>query len=270
MEPIGPKIRRQRRRLGLTLDELSGRAGISKPYLSLIETGRVANPPSDEKLGRLEQTLGFAGGELIMQAHLQRTPRDLRAVLEKVLNQANGDGDKPIDLAAAYLAGDLHRLVDRGGNGKRDNGEHAGAVPVVNRASDCGEQRGAAGYPADFTDLSYPARVAEQFVACPEISDKDAFAVRVHGDGMTPKYRSGDIVIFAPSLAARGGDDCFVRFADGRTMFKRIFFETDADGRTPMVRLQPRNERYRPTFAKREEVAGMYRAVYRYQRVDEE
>src|SRR3954451_13234019 len=85
MEPLGPKLRRQRRRLGLTLDDLAGRTGISKPYLSLIETGRVANPPSDEKLRKLEQTLGFTAGELITQAHLQRTPRDVRAVLQRLI-----------------------------------------------------------------------------------------------------------------------------------------------------------------------------------------
>src|SRR5688572_11423840 len=91
MEALGPKLRRQRRRLGLTLDELAGRTGISKPYLSLIETGRVPNPPSDEKLRRLEQTLGFTPGELVTQAHLQRTPRDVRAVLTKLLS-AQGSG----------------------------------------------------------------------------------------------------------------------------------------------------------------------------------
>ena len=53
MDTLGTKLRRQRRRLGLTLDELAGRTSISKPYLSLIETGRVPNPPSDEKLRRL-------------------------------------------------------------------------------------------------------------------------------------------------------------------------------------------------------------------------
>src|SRR3954451_21901124 len=86
MEPLGPKLRRQRRRLGLTLDELAARTGISKPYLSLIETSRVPNPPSDEKLRRLEAVLGFTSGELLTQAHLHRTPRDVRAVLEKLLN----------------------------------------------------------------------------------------------------------------------------------------------------------------------------------------
>src|SRR3954462_7317913 len=90
MEPLGTKLRRQRRRLGFPLEELAGKAGISKPYLSLIETGRVPNPPSDEKLRRLEQTLGFTPGELVAQAHLQRTPRDVRAVLTKLLKGQEG------------------------------------------------------------------------------------------------------------------------------------------------------------------------------------
>src|SRR5918992_4577566 len=100
MEPLGPKLRRQRRRLGLTLDELAGKTGISKPYLSLIETGRVPNPPSDEKLRKLETALGFSPGELVTQAHLQRTPRDVRAVLQRLIEQGKeragegGAGDK--------------------------------------------------------------------------------------------------------------------------------------------------------------------------------
>src|SRR5688572_10814582 len=93
MEPLGTKLRRQRRRLGLTLDELAGRTGISKPYLSLIETGRVPNPPSDEKLRKLEQTLGFTAGELLTQAHLQRTPRDVRAMLSKLMQRSNANGE---------------------------------------------------------------------------------------------------------------------------------------------------------------------------------
>src|SRR6476619_7213267 len=134
MEALGPKIRRQRRRLGLTLDDLAGRTGISKPYLSLIETGRVPNPPSDEKLRRLEQTLGFTPGELITQAHLHRTPRDVRVVLQRLIAEgskarsAKPDGAKAengdvvatrsapaesINLDDAYLSGVLQELVDK-------------------------------------------------------------------------------------------------------------------------------------------------------------
>ncbi len=300
MEALGPKIRKHRRRLGLTLDELAGRTSISKPYLSLIETGRVNNPPSDEKLRRLEQALAFTPGELVTQAHLQRTPRDVRAMLQKLMEGAKDEGtkarrhegtkgeeepalatrnsqlatsdtphsalspqhsdpDTPIDLDSAYLTGILQELVDKSaGNIEQVT---ANAVPVINRVS--------AGYPRDFSDLGYPPRVADDYLSCPDVSDRDAFAARVHGDSMVPKYRQGDIVIFSPALSPRDGDDCFVRFADGHTTFKRVFFESDEQGKSTL-RLQPRNERYRPQTIPAEMVAGLYRAIFRYQRVDDD
>ncbi len=271
METLGPKIRKQRRRLGLTLDELAGRAAISKPYLSLIETGRVSNPPSDEKLRRLEQTLGFGQGELLTFAHLQRTPQDVRAMLKQLLagKGTNGHPAKKEEAVkngesdqsdSGEIAGVLHQLIQQSDIGVEKL--TANAVPVINHA--------AGDYPKEFNDLSYPRRSAEQYVGCPDMSDKDAFAARVQGDSMTPKYRDGDIVIFSPALAARNGDDCFVRFADGQTTFKRAFFEPHEANISPALRLQPRNERYAPTFVPSERVAGLYRAVFRYQRVDEE
>jgi transcriptional regulator with XRE-family HTH domain len=45
---MGAKMRRRRRQFGLTLDELATRTGISKPYLSLIETARALGSPCDE------------------------------------------------------------------------------------------------------------------------------------------------------------------------------------------------------------------------------
>jgi SOS-response transcriptional repressor LexA len=271
MQTLGPKIRKQRRRLGLTLDELSGRTGISKPYLSLIETGRVSNPPSDQKLARLEQTLAFNNGELLIHAHLHRTPRDVRAVLGQLLLRfrVGGEGsaitpDKPAaddDAGAdpADLCGALAELLDDGGGNAQTIA--ANAVPVINRA--------AADYPGNFTDAGFPRRVADQYVGCPDIADKDAFAARVHGECMMPDYRQGDIVIFSPALPARNGDDCFIRFGDGKTTFKRVFFENAGINGAASLRLQPRNERYRPIFVPCDRVCGVYRAVYRYQRVDE-
>jgi phage repressor protein C with HTH and peptisase S24 domain len=277
MEPLGTKLRRQRRRLGFTLDELAGKTGISKPYLSLIETGRVPNPPSDEKLRRLEHALDFKPGELLSQAHLQRTPRDVRAMLQALVKEgsaikvgaaaatggrANGHANGSsvtTTLDDAYLSGLLQELVDRSaGNVEQVRTD---AVPVVNRVS--------AGYPKDFTDLSYPRGVADEYVGCPDVHDRDAFAARVHGDSMTPKYREGDIVIFSPAAAPRDGDDCFVRFADGQTTFKRVFFETGEEGK-PVIRLQPRNEKYRPQVVPGDAISGLYRAIYRYQRVDQD
>jgi SOS-response transcriptional repressor LexA len=86
---------------------------------------------------------------------------------------------------------------------------------------------------------------------------------------MVPKYREGDIVIFSPAAAPRNGDDCFVRFEDGQTTFKRVFFESDESGRS-VLRLQPRNEKYRARSVPSEQVSGLYKAMFKYQRVDED
>jgi transcriptional regulator with XRE-family HTH domain len=265
-EPLGAKIRRRRKELGLTLDELAGRTGVSKPYLSLIETGRVANPPSDDKLRRIEHALGFSPAELVSQAHLQRTPRDVRAMLMKLMRaQDRGTDSGPpetpngsLDLDAAYGAGVLQELVER----QAGNVEpvRVNAVPVINKMS--------CGYPRDFTDLGYPPRHADAHVSCPDIDDADAFAARVFGDSMEPAYGEEDIVIFSPQKSPRHGDDCFVRFADGTTTFKRVFFEDDTNGRG-VIRLQPRNEKYPPQTVPAEQVTGLYRAVYRYERVND-
>jgi repressor LexA len=286
MESLGTKLRRQRRRLGLTLDELAGRTQISKPYLSLIETGRVPNPPSDEKLRRLEQTLGFTAGELLTQAHLQRTPRDVRAVLAKLMAEGKARNDEAstttssdasagkkkseksvlatasapaagVDLDDAYLSGVLQELVDRSAGNVETVATNA--VPVINKVS--------AGYPKDFTDLAYPRGVADDYVSCPDVRDPDAFAARVHGDSMTPRYHEGDIVIFSPAAHPRDGDDCFIRFDDGTTYFKRVFYESDDVGRA-VLRLQPRNEKYRPQVVPSERVTGLYKAMYRYERIE--
>jgi repressor LexA len=277
METLGMKLRRKRLRLGLTLDELAGRTSISKPYLSLIETGRVMNPPSDEKLRRLERALDFKAGELLTQAHLQRTPRDVRAVLNRLMEEGKAtkrrsDGATKgeenasaavadvgaVNLDDAYLSGVLQEMVEQSAG----NVEHVStnAAPVINRVS--------AGYPKDFTDLNYPKGVADEYVACPDLNDPQAFAARVHGDSMTPKYREGDIVIFSPAASPKSGDDCFIRFADGNTTFKRAFFESDKG--QEVIRLQPRNEKYRAQVMKAEELTGLYKAVFKYQRVDEE
>jgi SOS-response transcriptional repressor LexA len=243
MDTLGIKLRKQRLRLGLTLDELAIRSAISKPYLSLIETGRVANPPSDEKLQRLELSLGFATGELVTQAHLHRTPRDVRAVLGRLLNHKNSDEAAALSTVFREFAG------------------HNGTNLVPTAISVMSE-----------TTIESAPTVSTittgEIIGIPQALGKDAFAARVQGDAMAAKYHDGDIVIFAPALQPRDGDDCLIRFKTGSTTFKRIFFETD--GTTPVVRLQPRNEKYRAVVVKSEDLIGLYRAAYRYHRVDGE
>jgi phage repressor protein C with HTH and peptisase S24 domain len=121
----------------------------------------------------------------------------------------------------------------------------------------------AAGYPREFTDLGYPARIADEYVRCPDVTDPDAFAARVVGDSMMPDYREGDVVVFSPTRDVKDGNDCFVRLErDAETTFKRVYFE--GEGR---LRLQPLNARYSPRVVNREDVGGLYAAVSVIRRV---
>ena len=127
-------------------------------------------------------------------------------------------------------------------------------VPLINRVQ--------AGYPTDFTDLDYPARVADAYIPAPGVEDPDAFAATICGDSMLPDYAEGDIVVFSPVAEVRDGDDCFVRLEEHHLVtFKRVYFEgPEGDEK---IRLQPLNERFKRKVVHRNEVAGLYRAVWR-------
>jgi SOS-response transcriptional repressor LexA len=289
---FGQEVRRARTNRGLTLDGLAAATGMAKSYLSQIETG-YAPPPRDEKIRKIAQALGQDEDALVARAHLSQLPEDLRARMARLreifdsaeevmraLLAAKGEGgagseahpEKPggegqapgaggVNLDDLHKSGLLHHLAEWGASRVGSERQPLRPIPVINKV--------AAGYPKDFTDLGYPVGVADEYVAGPaELSDPNAFAVRVVGDSMEPRYHEGDVVILSPAASVESGGDCFVRFAvtgrphDSEATFKRVFF----DG-PDCVRLQPLNERYAPLLLKPAEIEGIFRAVARYEKL---
>jgi len=256
---LGQIIRHRREKLNLTLDEVSKRSGFSKPYLSTIETGKVKNPPGDELLRKLEKIMQFEPGELLHIAHMQRMPSDIRQGYETVEAENQKWRNIARNLTEVKNIEEINNLLSESGLSPDKNSKTeytAGRlVPIINKVS--------AGYPEDFNDLDYPVGVADDYLRCPDIHDVNAFAVRVVGDSMEPRFREGDIVVFSPALEVRNGDDCFIRFrAPHETSFKRVFFEADNK-----VRLQPRNEKYSPVTVEGERINGIYRAAIKYEKL---
>jgi phage repressor protein C with HTH and peptisase S24 domain len=256
---LGQIIRKKREQLNLTLDEVSTRVGFSKPYLSTIETGKVKNPPSDQLLARLEKTLKFDSGLLLHIAHLERIPPDVRQHYEST--EAENKKWRQVVRSIINKKPDATQLDDLLNDFALDTQSNAASlsagqlVPVINKVT--------AGYPTDFNDLDYPVGIADDYVRCPDLHDPNAFAVRVVGDSMEPRFSEGDIVIFSPAAEVHNGDDCFIRFAEPHeTTFKRVFFEPDSE-----VRLQPRNDRYSPMIIDGSRINGLYRAVVKYERL---
>ncbi|HOD79894.1 MAG: LexA repressor [Planctomycetes bacterium ADurb.Bin126] len=251
---LGGIIRERREQQGMTQDQVSAQAGISKPYLSNIETGRSRNPPTDRVLRSLERVLNFKPGDLIRLAHLDRTPSDVREQYELLEAQvkklrgllkvrSGGAEEQGGEEAAEAIASNIDELSS------------GTAVPVINKVT--------AGYPYHFTDLDYPPSVADEYVRCADLHDPQAFAARVVGDSMLPGYKQGDIVVFSPNTAPNSGDDCFVRFEkDNSTTFKR-FYQDAPDA----IRLQPLNNKYPAETYPPEAINGLWPAVFKIERL---
>ena len=256
---LGQIIRKRREELNLTLDYVSSHIGYSKPYLSTIETGKVKNPPSDQCLVKLEKILEMESGSLVEMAHVGKLPPQLRKQIEEA--GAQNQRWRKVIRSIVEQKGDPGQLGDllkeqapdvQGGMAAMKAGV---MVPIINKV--------AAGYPTDFDDLDYPVGIADDYVRCPDLHDGNAFAVRVVGDSIEPKFCEGDIVVFSPAAEVHNGDDCFIRFSmPHETTFKRVFFE-EGD----KIHLQARNEKYPPKTVDGKRVNGIYRAVIKFEQL---
>lgn len=227
-------LRLNREKAGLKQSELAEKVGVTGPYISLLESGKRP-PPGDDVTRRIEKTLGIAPKTLLRLAHIARTPEDIRRVTE---------------LDRLYVEGRLgeHAEPKRAGeaNGLR-------RIPLINKVS--------AGYPAESPDLDYPAGIADEYVAVPDLTDPNAFAIVVCGDSMRPRFEEGDILIISPASPVKSGDFCFVRIdshGEVTSTFKQVFLDEEHT-----VRLASLNSRYQPQTYPREEVTGIFRAVRR-------
>jgi transcriptional regulator with XRE-family HTH domain len=275
---FGREIRLARTNRGMTLDALAAATGMAKSYLSQIETG-FAPPPRDDKVQRIAAALGLDAEALLARARLSKMPDGVKerigrlrevfdsteGVIKALLASREVPGGQTapgLDLDALHRSGLLHHLAEWGAaDGAEPKELPVRRVPIINKVS--------AGYPQEFTDLGYPVGVADEYVTVPaEMSDQNAFAVRVVGDSMEPKYHEGDVVIFSPAATVNSGDDCFVRFAAsgvsgaGQSTFKRVFFDPE-----DAIRLQPINERHAPKTVRASQVAAIFRAAARYEKL---
>lgn len=284
----GARLRKLRLARNMTLEELAAASGCTKGYLSVIENA-LREVPSAPMVAALEKALGVAEGELTRAADWERTPAHFRREVMQLAAREAAQREREKKLATilaasgideqgklrggldeAYRSGELQRLL--GAREDHPDTRNASAttrpapvstflakeVPLINCI--------AAGFAREFTDLSYPARIADEYVRCPDIDDPDAFAARVVGLSMMPSYAEGDIVVFSPARAVRGGMDCFVRLEpDGETTFKRVFFETGGPNGEKTgeerIRLQPLNPAFSAKVVGREMVGGLYAAV---------
>ncbi len=268
----------------------------------MIETGARGNGTEaggnigTELLVRLEGVLALEPGGLTRLAQWSATPPGVRREVNGIQAQQHAAAAQLKALLAegsldeTFKRGRLRALVSRlegrsatnveveGGTGPAS--PHSSTAPPLHSPTAAGAPSAiprharllpvqvplinsvAAGYPREFTDLGYPARMADEYVLSPDVDDPDAFAARVVGDSMEPLYKEGDIVVFSPNRVVKSGLDCFVRLErDSETTFKRVMLESEGEKEGAMIRLVALNQMYGERVVPREDVAFMCPAV---------
>lgn len=110
----------------------------------------------------------------------------------------------------------------------------ARAIPVVGSV-----KAGDDGY---LEELQYPVGHGEGFVMY-WAQDPGAYALRVKGDSMHPRYRAGEFVVITPNIEAQSGRDVMVALTNGKKLLKLLNWSRDGEvqllsinnGYTPMT-----------------------------------
>ena len=120
-------------------------------------------------------------------------------------------------------------------------------IPVVGHVNG-----GTDGY---LEEMQHPVGHGEGFV---EYWTKDdcAYALRVKGDSMHPRYRASEFVIITPSIEPQPGRDVLVKMKDGRKLLKQLNWI-----RGDEIQLLSINDGYGPTTLSIDEIESIQRVA---------
>lgn len=99
-----------------------------------------------------------------------------------------------------------------------------------------------------FEDMGFPPGAGESYVPF-ATKDKSAYAVRVKGDSMQPRYRPNEILVITPAAPLAPGEDVVIRTKSGRKMVKRLLAKHATE-----VELISINDAYKPITLSVEEI----------------
>lgn len=77
-------------------------------------------------------------------------------------------------------------------------------------------------------EFQYPVGHGEGYIEYPT-TDPNAYALRVRGDSMHPRYRAGEFVVVEPGIEPQEGDDVIVVCHNGKKMLKQLNWRRDGE-----------------------------------------
>ncbi|KAF1019654.1 MAG: HTH-type transcriptional regulator PrtR [Paracidovorax wautersii] len=107
--------------------------------------------------------------------------------------------------------------------------------------------------------LDYPVGQGEGFVLY-WAADERAYALRVKGDSMHPRYRAGEFVIVTPSIEAAPGRDVVVSLKNGKKLLKQLNW-VNGGSLGGEVQLLSINNGYAPMTIDRSDIESIQRVA---------
>lgn len=108
--------------------------------------------------------------------------------------------------------------------------------------------------PAGKTAAMFYPEYVERYVTVDNLKDKDAFALVVKGNSMSPRIEDSDIVVISPYQDVRSGDICVVRVND-EDVLKKVKIDEK------YVHLIPLNTDFEPVTVRKRDVTFMGKVV---------
>jgi repressor LexA len=204
---------------------------------------------------RLAANLGFLLAERGM------TQRELAAAsgisLNTISRWCNSRATRPsrsaIGAVARALGVTAHELTHVDLTGRSESAgpapsEVGRSIPVISDVP--------AGDPAEMFD-EFPEGHGYEQVTCPaDLSDRNAFALRLSGDSLEPRFSDGDIAIVSPNRSHQERDLVVAKIGGESVTCKYI------RTRGETVTLSPGNPQYDPRILDRSELRWVYPVVY--------
>lgn len=209
------KIRELRRRAGLTQQELaqavSAKENLTQPILrqavTMWEAG--SSRPEKRRLPVVAEILGTTVEELLSSNDLPPfeapPPHPLAVAAREIIAGAPAGLPPPAAEQVVRAAALPHA----------EHGRRPVRVPIAGdvRAEHGHLLLGLLDVPSDAVD--YPT------------IDVEAYALRVIGDALAPRYRAGEFIVLEPSFKPQPGDDVLVRCKNGRVHLCPLAWQRD-------------------------------------------
>ncbi|MFH1422552.1 MAG: XRE family transcriptional regulator [Planctomycetota bacterium] len=229
MKHIGRMIKELRLKKGWTLRRLAQEVNKTPAYLSIIENKKEhVNMPLLENIARaLGVTISYFVSDestewkpLSPQQQSSKVGKDLIEELRVLINKHSGETKQPPQLRR---------------------------IPLISYT--------AAGAPTSY-ESPYPVGYADEYIeVSSEIGDPHAFALRIKGDSMEPRFFNGDVVIICPSWQVKENKPVVIKFNDDEVTCK--IFSRFGD----TVILSSLNPRHVPRICKQEDIIWIYPVV---------